>query len=139
MLKYLPMRIETQPFGPPLDVHPSSDIETLKFSSEGLVARVALEVKAEGQIRGLDVSFKDATAFRYLDEVELATYWRSEGFVRGHPVLEVLQGGWSDELAGLQGYESRRREWLVVTGNGCVSVFAMVPPTLEEAEWHLER
>ncbi len=138
MLKCLSMRLVTHPFGPSLEVHPTSDVESLSYSSKGMVVRVACEVSAEGQIRGLDVSFNDATAFRYLNEVDLARYWRSEGFVRGYPVLEVLEGGWSDEEAALQGYEQRRREWLVVTGNSCVSVLAATHPSLEEAEWHLE-
>ncbi len=132
------MRLVTQPFGQPLEVHPNSDIESLSYSSKGVLVRVARGFSAAGQIRGLDVSFSDATAFRYLDEADLARYWGSVGFVRGYPVLEVLEGGWSDEEAVLRGYESRRREWLVVTGNGCVSVLAESPPVLEEAEWRPE-
>lgn len=100
--------------------------------------RVAREVSAAGQVCGLDVSFPDASAFRYLDEVDLARYWSSEDFVRGYPVLEVVGGGWCDEEAALQQYENRRREWLVVTDNGCVSVLAPTGPAIEEAQWRLD-
>lgn len=31
----------------------------------------------------------------------------------------------------MQGYVTQRREWLVVTGNGCVSVFSTASPVVE--------
>jgi len=129
------MRLETRPHGTPSEVHWGSDVESLSFSSKGLTVRLAREVSGEGQVHGLDVSFPDASAFRYLDELDLARYWSSEGFVRGYPVLEVLAGGWCDEEMELQQYENRRREWLVVTGNGCVSVLAPTDPTVKAEEW----
>lgn len=132
------MRLETLPFGPPLDVHHSSDIESLTFSAKRLVVRVARELTSDGKVLGLELTFDDAFAFRYLDEADLARYWGSEGFVRGYPVLEVVRGGWSDEEAVLQGFEQRNREWLVVTGNGCVSVFATTDPTSVEVTWPFE-
>jgi hypothetical protein len=90
-------------------------------------------------VNGLDISLPDASAFRYLDELDLARYWSSEGFVPGYPVLEVVSGGWCDEEAVLQHYENRRRECLVVTGNGCVSVSVLAPtgPAVEAVEWLL--
>jgi hypothetical protein len=129
------MRLETLPYDVPAEVHWGSDVESLMFSSRGLTVRVVREISMEGQANGLDISFSNASAFRYLDELDLARYWSSEGFVRGYPVLEVVSGGWCDEEAVLQQYENRRREWLVVTGNGCVSVLAPTEPAVEAVEW----
>lgn len=131
------MSLKTRAYDPPTEVHWGSDVESLNFSSKGLTVRVACEISKEGQVGGLDISFPGASAFRYLDELDLARYWSSEGFVRGYPVLEVVSGGWCDEEAVLQHYENRRREWLVVTGNGCVSVFSPTGPTVEAVEWLL--
>jgi hypothetical protein len=129
------MRLKTLPYSAPAEVHWGSDVESLSFSSRGLNVRIAREINGDGQVRGLDVTFSDASAFRYLDELDLARYWSSEDFVRGYPVLEVHEGGWCDEEAALQQYQNRRREWLLVTGNGCVSVFAPSDPTVRESEW----
>jgi hypothetical protein len=129
------MRLKTLPYGEPAEVHWGSDIESLSFSSQGLTVRVVRAVDSNGRVCGLDVSFPDASAFRYLDELDLARYWSSDGFVRGYPILEVLEGGWCDEEATLQQYENRRREWLIVTGNGCVSVLANTNPAARVAAW----
>lgn len=129
------MRLKALPYGKPAEVHWGSDVESLSFTSQGLTVRVAREVDRAGRVRGLDVIFPDASAFRYLDELDLARYWSSEGFVRGYPVLEVLEGGWCDEEATLQQYVNRRREWLIVTGGGCVSVLAPTNPAVKAAEW----
>jgi len=129
------MRLRTVPFGEPAEVHWGSDIASLDFSSQGLSVRIAREVSIDRVVKGVDVSFVDASAFRYLDELDLARYWNSEGFVRGYPILEVLAGGWCDEEGTLQQYKNSRREWLIVTGNGCVSVFASTNPTVREVEW----
>jgi len=129
------MRLRTVPFGEPAEVHWGSDIASLDFSSQGLSVRIAREVSIDRVVKGVDVSFVDASAFRYLDELDLARYWNSEGFVRGYPILEVLAGGWCDEEATLQQYKNSRREWLIVTGNGCISVFASTNPTVREVEW----
>lgn len=129
------MHIKTIPHGPSIKAHWGSDVENLSFSSQGLNIRIALEIDAERRVRGLDVTFPDASAFRYLDELDLARYWMSKGFVRGHPVLEVQGGGWCDEEAVLQQFENHRREWLIATSNGCVSVLASSDPTIIEVAW----
>lgn len=131
------MRLTTLPFGQPREVHPTSDIESLRFSSQGLTLRIALGFGPQDMVEGVDVSFPDASAFRYLDELDLQRYWSSNGFVRGYPVLEVQQGGWFDEEAALQQCDYHRREWLVVTGNGCVSVFAASAPEVAPVQWRL--
>lgn len=129
------MTILTAAYCPQLDVHWGSDIRGLTWSEGVLVVNVAREVDEEATVRGLHVRFERAYGLRYLDELDLARYWTSEGFVHGHHMLEVLGGGWASEESALQGYEKPRREWLVVTGNGCVNVFADGPPDVTEASW----
>ncbi len=124
------MQLKSSAFSAAEEVHWGSDIESIHFDANGLVVVVAREPMPNGQVRGLQVKFEQATAFRYLDEVEIATYWMSTGFVSGHHVLEVSEGGWSDEEAARKGYETQQREWLVVTGNGCISVFSAVEPVV---------
>jgi hypothetical protein len=129
------MRLTTVPFGKPSEVHSLSDVASLNFSAKGLVVRVVRALNAMGRADALDVTFRDASAVRYLDEVDLARYWTSEGFIRQFHVLEVTGGGWSEEENELQGYTQLRREWLVVTGNGCVSVFATDEPQIDSVDW----
>ncbi|RYD82424.1 MAG: hypothetical protein EOP84_09425 [Verrucomicrobiaceae bacterium] len=129
------MRLKTISFGEPSEVHWGSDVADLSFSQNGLVVRISCDVEATGLVHGLEVAFSDASAVRYLDELDLARYWTSEDFVRGFHVLEVAEGGWSAEEDQLQGFATPRREWLVVTGNGCVSVFARTEPHVHAASW----
>ncbi|MDO5654436.1 MAG: hypothetical protein Q4G39_10100 [Brachymonas sp.] len=126
------LQLRTLPYGKPAEIHAASDVEHLNFSAQVLDIRIACARKEKGSIQGLDISFSEASAFRCLDESDLARYWRSEGFVRSYPVLE---GGWCDEEAALQGYKNHRREWLVITGNTCVNIFAATNPTIAAADW----
>lgn len=132
-----PMPLTTLPCGEPCEMQPGSGIESLRFSSQGLALRIALGLGPQDMVEGLDIAFPDACAIRYLDELDLQRYWRSRGFVRGYPVLEVQQGGWLDEEVVLQQRHYHQREWLVVTGNGCVSVFAASAPDVVPVQWRL--
>jgi hypothetical protein len=132
------MQIQTTPFGESHDVHWGSDIESLNFSSEGLSIRIACAISPTKQVEGLEIHFSCATGFRYLDELDLARYWPSPSFSRGAHVLEVTSDGWSDEENSLQGFITKRKEWLIVTGNGCVSVFSTSEPTSRSVSWPAE-
>ena len=131
------MPLETSPYGPEQEVHWGSDIASVRFDGSLviLVARRPLEAK---RFDGLRVTFGTASAFRYLDELDLARYWSSPGFIRAHHVLSVNAAGWSAEENQLQGYDRQRREWLVVTGSGCLSVFSSDEPTIEQGEFDAE-
>lgn len=129
------MPLETSPSSPRQELHWGSDIATVHFDGRALVVVVARAPLARGRFEGLRIEFAQAFAFRYLDELALARYWTSSGFLRGHHVLEVNAGGWSDEENELQGYGMERREWLVVTGNGCLSVFASRAPQIQPGEY----
>jgi hypothetical protein len=129
------MPLRAVPFGAESEVHWGSDISTLSFSEARLEIYVSREVGVNGEVSGLKIAFFQATAFRYLDELDLARYWSSEHFPRGFHVLEVLEGGWLEEETQLQGFANHRREWLVVTGNACVSVFSSTDPQVQNASW----
>jgi len=131
----MPQSLVSIAFDVAREVHWGSDIESLHLVGPNLVVKVAREMEDESIVRGLEIVFDDVSALRYLDEVDLARYWTSDQFVSGSHVLEVLGGGWGAEENVLQGYETRRREWLVVTGNGCVSVFSPSEPKINEALW----
>lgn len=132
------MPIQTVPFGESHDVHWGSDIESLTFSDEGLRIRIAGTICPSKQVNGLEIHFSCAAGFRYLDELDLARYWSSAGFVPGAHVLEVTSDGWSDEENVLQGFIGKRKEWLIVTGNACVSVFSQSEPTSRFVSWPAE-
>lgn len=124
--------IETIPFSPRVDVPTTTEIASVDFDGRVLTIDVGLAMDADGSVHVLRVRFDWAGGFRYLDESDLIRYLNSKSFVRGHHVLEVLSGGWAAEQSSLEGRDLSRREWLIVTGNGCVSVFGD-EPSLNEA------
>ncbi|MCW7538047.1 hypothetical protein OOT46_09325 [Aquabacterium sp. A7-Y] len=132
------LRLKAIPFRAARGVHPISDVTTLRFSEGRLELTLACELRGSGKVVGLEVVFSEASGFRYLDELDLCRYWSSDAFPGDSYVLEVQQGGWADEESGLQGFEHPRREWLVVTGNGCVSVFSKDEPEVRNVSWLAE-
>lgn len=129
------MGIETHAFIPPAGVPFGSDVETLHYRDGNLNVILACSQDGEQNIQGLSVTFARPTGFRVLDELDLARYWTSVSFARGSHVLEVKSGGWSQEEDHFQRYDNQRREWLVVTGNACVSVFCSLEPEVAEVSW----
>ena len=129
------MEIETQAFTPTSGVPFGSDVETLHYSDGNLNIILACSQDGEQTVQGLRVTFAETTGFRVLDELDLARYWNSVSFSRGSHVLEVESGGWSEEEDHFQLFETQRREWLVVTGNACVSVFCSLEPEVAEVSW----
>jgi len=129
------MQIETKPFAPTNGVRFESDVESLCYLEGNLDVILACSKSKEGIIQGLKVHFVRPSGFRFLDEVDLARYWMSKSFARGSHVLEVKAGGWSAEEDVLQSFETKRREWLVVSGNACVSVFCLLEPELKDISW----
>lgn len=128
------MQLRTIPFSAAGDVDATSDIQSVEFKSGKLIVAIAKKLQPAGKVAGAVVKFPAVQGFRFLDEADLARYWTSGGFVRGYHVLRVEEGGWTAEENDLEGYSFQRSEWLVVTGNGCLSVFAQEPPFYEETE-----
>jgi len=133
LVKLMPLK--TQAYLPAHGVQPDSDLESLQYKDGILTIVLACSLHQHGNIHGISLTFPDVAGFRLLDEVDLARYWPSSGFVQGSHLLEVIDGGWSAEQNMLQGYESRRREWLAVTGNACVSVFCISEPAVSHCSW----
>jgi hypothetical protein len=130
------MPLESSPVGPQALVRHESDIAGVHFDGARLVVLVASESTGAGRFRGFRVTFSHPSGFRVLDESNLARYWASPGFVPGYHVLCISQGGWAEEESQLQGFEeSNRREWLIATGNRCVSVLSHAEPKIEEGEY----
>jgi hypothetical protein len=129
------MGIKATPYGPVHEVEYTSDILRVEFFEGDLSIAIAKHRLPSGKVAGLIVRFREVLGFRFLDEADLSRYWISDGFPRGCHVLAVAEGGWSEEENTLQGYEFSRYEWLVITGNGCLNVFASEEPMLEEAEF----
>ena len=127
------MQLETQPFDTPTTVDHGSDIAEVHFIGGRLEILVASSPAGEQRFNGLRISFPKACEFRMLDEANLARYWESPGFRRGHHVLSVTSGGWRAEESSLQGFQpSHGNEWLIVTGNRCISVLSPDAPQLVE-------
>lgn len=130
------MQIETRPFAPKNGVHFGSDVESLSYLDGNLDVILACSRSDEGIIHGLKVHFRQPSGFRLLDELDLARYWMSKSFASGSYVLKVKDGGWSAEEDMLQSFETERREWLIVSGNACVSVFCSREPELTDISWN---
>jgi hypothetical protein len=92
----------------------------------------SLNLKLEVGGRPIQLIFDDVRGLRVLDEGDLLEFW--DKYHTGNGWLwEVQSGGWFD-------LERRRstfvmaasgvREFLVVTGDFCVSVFSRLPPEL---------
>ena len=132
------MAFVARAFSPSVGVTPYSDLESVEFRDGALVVAIACTVNGDRTVRtvnGLRVTFTQVAGFRVLDELDLARYVASGGFPFGSHVLEVCDGGWSAEENALQMFDMNRREWLVVTGNWCVSVFSGTPPEIVDATW----
>ncbi len=126
-------------FGERLGVSYVCDIEAVIFDQHGLRIYVARGRNEQDIVSGLVVEFADANRFRCLDEVDISSYTGTPGFVFGYNVVEVFQGGWSAECDDLIGINYGRREWLVVTGNLCVSVLSEEEPRIRHERWHFDK
>lgn len=126
-----PMHLKTKPFGKAQRLQHNSDIAGMRLRGLALTVWVA-SAESAGEENGLEIVFHEVAGFRLLDESDLSSYWISPQFTRGFHVVEVESGGWSDEEQQRQGLANQRREWLVVTGNGCVSVLCATEPKLRE-------
>jgi hypothetical protein len=130
------MQLETCPFDVPMTVDHASDLAEVHFVGGRLEVLVASSLAGEGRFNGLRITFAETRGFRMLDEADLARYWGSSGFQRGHHVLCVTGGGWRAEEAMLQGFpHNEGDEWLIVTGNRCVSVLSSDAPQVVEDEF----
>lgn len=131
-------KFKTKPYLPPSDITPNSDVESIAYDGATLVVTIACSSDDKRNIKGMKITFPLVWAFRVLDECDLARYWISDEDVGGSHLTEVIEGGWNSEEAELRGLEENRREWLVATGNLCVSVFCENEPIVAPLSWLYE-
>jgi len=129
------MTFAARAFTPATGVAFTSDVEAVDYRDGTLVVLVACSLGEGGTVYGLRVTFAQPGGFRLLDELDLQRYWTAGDRPRGSHVLEVTAGGWGAEEGTLQGFDTACREWLIVTGNACVSVFCADEPAVAETEW----
>lgn len=125
------MPIKAKPFGHLEKFDWGSDIHSVHYDGS-LVVQVLRNRNASS---GIEITFSTAYGFRLLDELALAHYWVADDFPSGYPVLEVLDGGWAQEEDQRLGHVEVQREWIIVTGGACVSIFSPVAPTILEGQW----
>lgn len=132
------MTLKAFAYLPANGVEPYSDIESCRYEDGAFVVVLACSLDDSRNVKGVSLKFSNVEGFRLLDELDLARYWLSNDFARGSYLLEVTEGGWTEEETELQGYERPRREWLAVTGNACVSVFSTSEPEISFLSWPRE-
>jgi hypothetical protein len=121
-------------FGPPIANMKNADLCDVTFSLQILRAVVCLEEDESGEDRYLEVAFKNARGFRYLDEGDLLPYWRSGAFDNTqHLVHEISHGGWAEQeerngFLNTTAALGLPREWIVVSSNGCLNVISTAEP-----------
>ena len=129
----------TRPFGDSSGFSEATDIASIAYDhQQGLRIHILGAENADHHIQGLKVAFSRVSGFRCLSELDLIHYWQSPQLIRGYCVLEVISGGWGDEHSQLlpQAYTTQRqREWLVVTGHVCVSVWSDTAPSIQPTQW----
>jgi hypothetical protein len=135
------MTLELDPFDAEEEIPSASDISWVNYDGRKLEIVVARHAIAIGRFKGVKFTFAWVAGFRYLDEVDLLRYWRSDGYRGCHHLFSVKAGGWAEEEFKLEGVIEKRHEWLVVTGNGCMNVFSHDAPEIFYGEFddHLQQ
>jgi|SRR5688572_22147496 len=138
-VRHLPltMNIEVQPLGNEyrFDGKESGIVEVFE-SLSGLRIIVSTWTDSINEAL-LQVYFRRPHAYRYLDELDLIAYWKTEKFRSPHHVYEITSGGWLNGEPSLPDMlDSARntgvREWFISTTNGCMNVLAASPPEVAE-------
>ncbi|WP_139347181.1 hypothetical protein [Herbaspirillum sp. VT-16-41] len=133
-------RFKAASFLPINGVALNSDISSVTLNDQGYLVVILACFKSENTVSGLRISFPPPIeGFRLLDELALHRYVRSKEFPHGSHLIEVLEGGWLSEECELQELELEMREWMVVSGNGCLSVFCSGVPQCSKINWEFRK
>ncbi len=132
------MNIEAQPVGNEyrFDGQESGIVEVFETLS-GLRIIVSTWTDSINEVL-LQVYFRRPHAYRYLDELDLIAYWKTEKFRSSHHVYEITSGGWLNGEPLLPDMlDSARnnpglREWFISTTNGCMNILANSVPELTD-------
>jgi len=132
------MDIEAQPLGNTYrcDGHESDIVEVFSTFS-GLRIIVSTWIDSINETL-LQVYFRRVHAYRFLDELDLIAYWKTEQFRSPYHVYEITKGGWLRGEPMLPDMlDSARnagplREWFISTTNGCMNLLGALPPELTD-------
>ena len=131
------MIIEAQPFGNKYRFdEKESDIVEVSDTLSGLRIVISTWIDSINETF-LEVYFRRARAYRYLDEGDLLAGWQTEKFRWPYHVYQITNGGWLHGESTESGVLDVSRgmayqEWFVATTNGCMNVLANVPPELSD-------
>ena len=131
------MRINTKHHGKEYDRSNSCVLE-VRYSVVGLYIIVEAYPVADETPLHVEYFFSVDRGFRLLDEGDLGLYWKSGAFASNYLLFEVESGGWlTPQESGcnfpqVTSAMPEYREWVIVTANECVSVFAPKPPSVRE-------
>ena len=131
------MSIEAQPLGNEYRFEgKESDIIEVFDTISGLRIIVSTWTDSVNEAL-LQVYFRWSQGYRYLDELDLIAYWKTETFRSPHHVYEITRGGWlNGEPLLTDMLDSARdtgvREWFICTTNGCMNVLSASPPELKD-------
>jgi len=131
------MNIEAQPLGNEyrLDGKESGIVEVSDTLS-GLRIIVSTWIDSINETF-LQVHFRRARAYRYLDEGDLLAWWETGKFRMPYHVYQITNGGWLHgetpqsgilDVSRAMGYQ----EWFVATTNECMNVLANLPPEIKD-------
>lgn len=128
------MRPEAHPISAEYERRDSCVLE-VRFSVVGLYIVVEAFPLAASKSVHVEVLFPFHSGFQLLDEGDMPAWLGGQCYRNGHIVYEVTSGGWLSRASadnGLSIASATCREWLVVTANECVSIFATAMPSIRE-------
>jgi hypothetical protein len=82
------------------------------------------------------VTFEHERGFFMLDDADLPSWLPFPALASGHILYEVSGDGWlhAQPSGSLAVASAQCREWLVATGNECVSVFSAAGPSIQRLD-----
>jgi hypothetical protein len=113
-----------------------SCVYDVRWSAAGLFVFVETYPPDSTKCVNYEIYFGDDRGFFVLDDADLPSSLKFPRLASGHVLYEVSAGGWlqSRPLQSLSVASTQCREWLVATGNECVSVFAERAPTIRRLQ-----
>ena len=129
--------MQAQPLGPTFRVDgKESDIVEVIHTFSGLRIVVSTWTDSINETF-LQVYFRRAHAYRYLEEVDLLEYWQTGVFRSAHHVYEITEGGWLNGEPILPSMfvsvrNTALREWFICTSNWSMTVLSAREPELAD-------
>ena len=128
----------------PLELLPATDLLRgkqscvcdVQWNAAGLSIYLEIYTHDSEECANYEVRFEHDRGFFVLDDADLPSWLRFPALASGHLLYEVAAGGWlrlqPDQSLAVA--SAQCREWLVATGNECVSVFSASMPSIRRLE-----